>query len=184
MPIIQEIPHATIIHVAKVEKHINNPYVININEDPNNVSYVKVKQGSCLGLCVVVCLMIITLPFIICDLYFGFSHQPCVNIKFNNFEMNFKTWLLTCGFMNISYILYLLIAVLQKEIVAECMTIMGKILMGLFSVVWTIIGAVLFWRYIEPNNLCDKSLTTYLWVRLIFGLVGAGTILCSRKKQD
>ncbi len=173
------IPIATLVKDTKSES-INGSYIISINDNEVKV----VKQEACLGILTVACFMIILCPFIICDLYFGFNHQSCLNLKFNDFDLNLKTWLLTNGFLAIAYVVYLFIAALQEEYTRNCMSIAGQILVSSFSVIWTIVGAILFWRYIEPSNLCNKSLTTYLWVRLIMGLVGAGTVLCSNKKED
>jgi len=34
-----------------------------------------------------------------------------------------------------------------------------------------IVGAVLFWRDIEPMHKCSKGVNSYMWVRLIIGIV-------------
>ncbi len=165
--------------------NMNGSYIISIHDNQLEDKHIKrAKEDTCLTLCAVLWLMIILCPFIICDLYFGFNHQPCLNVKFNDLDINLKAWLLTNGFLAIVYIVYLFIVAFQEESIRNCMSIAGQILVSGFSVIWTIVGAVLFWKYIEPNHLCDKSLTTYLWVRLIMGLIGAGSCLFSNKNED
>ncbi len=159
------------------DKWMNDSHIIQVNDN-------TVKQEVCLDVCLMICILSIILPFIVCDLYFGFQHQHCLTIKFNKFDMNLKTWLLTDGFISIAYIVYLFIASLQEKYFRTCLIITGKILVGIYTVVWSIVGAVLFWRYIEPDNLCDTSLTTYLWVRIIIGLVASAAICCLDNKND
>ncbi len=158
-----------------------NSIVINIDD---NIYDISKKDKMNINICTIVCIFTILLPFTICDLYFGFNEQPCLTTKFNGINFGIGTWLKTLGFMNIIFILLLVITQFQSENLSICMTISIQLIFSFFSIIWTIIGAVLFWRYIEPDNLCDKQLTGYLWTRLILGLISAGGVLCSNKNRD
>ena len=46
------------------------------------------------------------------------------------------------------------------------------ILIRIFILSWFIVGSILFWRDIEPMNKCGKSVDSYIWARLIIGIVG------------
>ena len=36
---------------------------------------------------------------------------------------------------------------------------------------WLIVGAVLFWRDIEPTGKCGKSVDSYIWARQIMKII-------------
>jgi hypothetical protein len=45
-------------------------------------------------------------------------------------------------------------------------------LIRLFVFSWLIVGAVLFWRDIDPMGKCDNSIKSYISARLIMGIIG------------
>jgi hypothetical protein len=45
-------------------------------------------------------------------------------------------------------------------------------LIRIFVFSWLIVGAILFWRDIEPMGKCGKSVDSYIWARLIMGIIG------------
>lgn len=165
----------TIININ--ESNNQTDVILDDNNDKKNIFYEKT--------CITCCLIFITLPIMICDFYFGFSNDPCLCIKFNGIDFGMGKWLQTCGFIQlISCLLIITIQCVNNELYQMFISIFIRICFGYFTVIWTIIGAIIFWKYIEPNNLCNNQLTTYLWVRIIMGIISSGTILFSNKNSD
>jgi hypothetical protein len=141
--------------------------------------------------CIVCCFLSLVSPLIVCDLYFGFSKDQCLTEHPDKFEFKLKTYLLTSGFVSlflvIFYIMTIIISKYNEEDSMICMVFGVGLnsIAGSFSVIWNILGAVLFWDYIYPNNKCnDSSLSTYLFVSLIIKLIGSFSILCNSKNND
>jgi hypothetical protein len=44
-------------------------------------------------------------------------------------------------------------------------------LLGIFALIWNILGAVIFWGYIYGNGNCGRKVSTYLFVSLIIKFV-------------
>jgi hypothetical protein len=43
---------------------------------------------------------------------------------------------------------------------------------GIFNIIWDILGAIVFWGTINRENNCNKNISTYIYVSLIFKLFG------------
>lgn len=129
----------------------------------------------------IIIVMIITLPFIFVDLYLGFSDNSCLYINTGSINMSINTWLLVIGFYNSGLLILLSYIILKKKDLIPNWIIFYKFMMfvsKVFTLVWLIIGAVIFWKYTEPY--CSKMMTEYMWCRLIIGLI---TLVTSYKKN-
>ena len=40
-----------------------------------------------------------------------------------------------------------------------------------FSLIWLIVGSILFWRDIEPLQYCSQSFSDYMYAKLIMGFI-------------
>ncbi len=157
----------------------HSPVTINPSDKENNEDK---KVRCCINITAIICILIITLPFAIADLIFGYSDQPCVNLTFSGIDMNIGTWLRVSGYIQIASIVLMIIFQFINE---ECSKIMGKLmqyLFGMFFVAWTIVGAVIFWKYLQPNDYCNGAIVSYLWARLIIGLVNSGCFMMIKNK--
>lgn len=49
--------------------------------------------------------------------------------------------------------------------------VLGNTLFICWRIAWLVVGSILFWRHIYPNNLCGDALNHYMWANLIIGYV-------------
>jgi hypothetical protein len=123
--------------------------------------------------------MIITLtPIIVCDLYFGFSDNSCINEMPDGFNYTMKLYLLVSGFMGLSWLLFIIYTTCSlsinndnNEISIICAGCIGLIVL-IFNLIWNILGAVTFWGSIYKGGHCDSKTSTYIYVSLIIKFVG------------
>ena len=52
-----------------------------------------------------------------------------------------------------------------------------KYIVGIFGLLWNIIGSVLFWGYYYENDLCSIEISTYIFITLIIKLLASGLYL-------
>ena len=114
--------------------------------------------------------IIITFPIIICDLYYGYNDNTCVNERSNELIINLKDYLLVSGwvnvFLNVIFILYFW---LTKTIIFKKFKYLN-LLIQIYSIIWTSIGCIIFWKLID-NNKCSKGVYNYVFITLIINLL-------------
>lgn len=128
---------------------------------------------------------ILILPFIICDIYYAYSYTDvCLALPIPSL-LTLGTWLAVAGWYSLVSTIAVVTfgcGVIVRDAskfspvsigVAAC----AQSLSSLFSVAWTIIGSVIFWKYLQPNSLCTSSLSNYMWARLIISIVGLGSFM-------
>jgi hypothetical protein len=176
------------------EKDIQNKLEIIVeyprNNSTNNNDYVNIKYTT--YFVVILYVFVCTLPFIICDLYFGFSKDPCLIEHSDNFNFKLKTYLLASGFIGIISIIIVKVFIclsLESNNTEEinAFIVFGislQCFIGSFYIIWNILGAVLFWDYIYPNHKCNSNLSTYLCVSLIIKLLASCSFARSSKHND
>lgn len=49
--------------------------------------------------------------------------------------------------------------------------------------IWHIIGAVIFWGTLYPKKICDKSISTYLFISLIIKLLYSSYIFYKKYRN-
>lgn len=149
------------------------------------------KFGICEKLMIILLLVIIYFPFIICDMYYAYNDDSCVNEHPPGLNINMKNYLLGCSYLSIVTLLitFTFLCIASKnniEFVNACIFInLAWILMIIngFVLVWHILGAVIFWGTLYPKNLCDSSVSTYLFTSLIIKLIFCTTLFKSNKKN-
>jgi hypothetical protein len=166
---------------SKTEPHIDggfidlecgNPANTDVNESGSTPSDDSLKLCAC-G-CSFFILLLIYLPFIVCDLYFGYTHISCQDIVSSHMDLTIGTWLKVNGYLLVSMLFVPLFFPFIDE-KNKCVTISVWVISSLkriFVLSWLIVGAILFWRDIEPLGKCDKSVNSYIWARLIMGICG------------
>jgi hypothetical protein len=125
-------------------------------------------------------IFIIGLPFIVTDLYYAYSSDSCLAYTIPNLP-TLQTWLFINGWVSmigvvitmivLACFLQLNIGINNDNVTIICM----KIIFSLVSLIWMIVGSVIFWKYLEPVHICSRSLSIYMWIRLIFGFISVST---------
>lgn len=134
--------------------------------------------------CGITCMIIMLLPFMICDFIFAGGDSTCLtqDLKNSSITINLKQWLLTDAWVVVVLIIILLlILVITCVSPAAGLVAMGgflciAILYSLYKIAWLIIGSVMFWGELNPDGTCQKPLNDYMWVKLILGLIG---VICN-----
>jgi hypothetical protein len=132
--------------------------------------------------CIGFTMMLFIFSFIFCDLYYAYNSISCQH-NINPVGITLSTWLEVSGYSLLALSLISLINTLTIECSISCDGIYQMIIWiyRIFSLSWLIIGCIIFWRYLEPYDFCHNNVSNYMWVRLIFGLVG---ILSSTAAKD
>ena len=110
-------------------------------------------------------------------------------IQNTSISFNLQTWLLVDGYLMLALCAYLLLAAIGSAISEGCgacllvVYMVFSVLYGLFRMAWLIIGAVMFWGYLQPNNMCSGPLNSYMWALLIINFVGVGLQCCSSRSN-
>ena len=128
-------------------------------------------------------------PIVICDLFYGYNKNSCVEDYPHNLNINMKIYLVVGAYTSIlimGLVISCISCVSNKDgtsIHMWLVTIPKLIITygSLFLLAWNIIGAALFWGLIYNKNLCDNNTSTYLFITLIIKLVCNLTSLASRR---
>ena len=135
--------------------------------------------------CTVTMFLICMLPTIFCDIYYGLTDKSCINEKPDGINISLKLYLLVSGFTGLAIMLILICTTCSLSdnndntfqlLFAGCI----GVIVSLFSIIWNILGAVIFWGNIYKEDNCDSDVSTYIFVSLIIKFVGS---LLSLKKQ-
>jgi hypothetical protein len=137
-------------------------------------------------------IIIIALPFITCDLYYGYNDNSCVKEYPNKININLKLYLLLSGYMLLSKIIIVIFGLFSVSYrYSDFINVSVLILIGLlmvvyelFNVIWNIIGAIIFWDNIYKNNNCNDDVSTYIFVSLIIKLIINFIFIINLKKFD
>ena len=136
--------------------------------------------------------IIILAPIIICDLYYGYTDNSCVQTYPENLNINMKIYLLVSAYTEIGILVTCIACIcfvssksIDKISIYVLLPTAIIIFICLFSIIWNIIGAVVFWGNIYNSGYCDKNVSTYLFVTLIIKLVVnlSGVNKATRTKQ-
>jgi hypothetical protein len=128
--------------------------------------------------CTVTMFLICMLPIIICDIYFGLTDKSCVNDEPDGLNITLKLYLLVSGFAGLALMIILICTTCSISsddnnnmfilLLTGCIGIITLI----FSIIWNILGAVIFWGNIYKEGNCDSTVSTYIFVSLIIKFVG------------
>jgi hypothetical protein len=140
--------------------------------------------------CFVCLLIMFGLPLAIFDLYYGFKNNECVNSYSPDLEINMETYLKVSGIISISFIALLvvdLLCIINNDNISFWLYIINIIavsFMQLFTIIWNVLGAVVFWTYVYKEGVCDRSTNTYIFVSLVIKLVVTWCNLASMNKKE
>jgi hypothetical protein len=149
-------------------KHSVNSLSLLNNDDKDNEFL-----GKSIGAC---SLLTLVMPCVICDLFFALTDKSCVNENVGN--INLKQYLLGTGIFTLLFVISNIICIfmiINKNIENEQLSIsilyIVNIIGTLFTIIWNIIGAIIFWGSIYKENICSKDVSIYLFVVLIIRLL-------------
>ncbi len=134
-------------------------------ERPENIYYIY-------GLIIIY--LILKLPFIILDLYFGFSNYKCLLIPSN--IINLKIYLIVYGFIEfiitlLTFHIWIKIYYINVDDIEQYKrnSSMFKIFKLLFYIVWDLLGAIILWGYV--NKSCNNFLSIYLNFKVLLNIL-------------
>lgn len=119
--------------------------------------------------------MFASVPLIICDMYYAYTDDTCVQEHVDGLSINLKDYLLVCGWYGACSFVILSIGfcfcdlqsiINQKDKAYKVGNILGKI----FLTIWNILGAVIFWKLMDTSD-CSDSIYNYVFISLIIKLV-------------
>ena len=127
----------------------------------------------------IIFIFIISIPFIICDLYFAYNDDSCVEVypKYIIF-MNMKAYLLVSGYYTIGLMCALIcnlqfLSIENKNSNVICMSILSVIInvSKVFLIIWNTIGAFIFWGTLYNVEKCKTIVYNYFFVSLVIKLL-------------
>lgn len=128
------------------------------------------------------CFFIMFVPFIVASLYYAYNDITCVDIPgnfwgfTNGINFNLKKWLQIDAYIALGF----LVIFLTLGALAWCLNgrscVYGwweglHVVFFVWRLVWLIIGAILFWKDINPTASCSKAFGNYMKAMLIIGFV-------------
>jgi len=131
-------------------------------------------------------------PIVICDLYYGYSKDSCVEEYPAKLNINMKIYLLVSGYLTIGLLACIIINLyfaaddnIGNNIILVAFLSIILHISQVFFVIWNILGAVIFWGTLNKHNYCSKSINTYLFVSLIMKLfVNFCNIMANKDKKN
>lgn len=119
----------------------------------------------------VIIMSIAVIPFIVTDLYFAFNDNSCVDYPDNNIHIQLKEYLIVSGYSGIFGIISAIICNYYESIIFKPKLVpVLKIIYILFNLIWTLIGAIIFWGIMDNMN-CGNSIYTYVTALIIMKFI-------------
>lgn len=129
-------------------------------------------------LAVIISLVVLVIgftPFIFMDLYVAYTDTSCVSQEVDQMALTLKDWLFVYGYLSIfvfSIAVVMIICGVSKIWIKTL-----SVVSSLFSVSWSITGAVLFWSYMNIDQ-CESLTKNYVYTRLIMSLIFLSMSCC------
>lgn len=145
----------------------------------------EIYEIRVLNTCISLVILVISIPIIVCDLYFGFNKNNCSTKPHNSIVL--KNYLILSGFIGIVSLPCILTNIwLFKTKLDRCSniylyscTIITLRIMSLLSIVINIIAAITFWGLIFNNKTCDQTFIDYMSFTLIIKLLFLSLLFCN-----
>ena len=139
--------------------------------------------------CVILLFMILVFPILICDMYYAYNDDSCVNEYPKGLSINMKDYLLGCSYTTIivmAIIICLTCTASNEDIklIIIFINIWPGFILNSFSLIWHIIGASIFWGKLYPEHLCNKSPSTYFFISLIIKILLSTTPFFRSNKKE
>lgn len=123
-------------------------------------------------------LFLLSFPFIVCDFYYANRDYSCVwaPIERFNIKVPLQRWMRVDGAMMLVFIIIMLIISITICMSPGCdwmypvHAVIGGIL-AIFRFCWLIVGAVLFWGYLNKYHYCASNVRGFMFANLIIGFL-------------
>ena len=157
------------------------------NKDYNNNLKLQI---NIIKIASIIFIFIISIPFIICDLYFAYNDDSCIEIypKYIIF-MNMKAYLLVSGYYTIGLMCVLIcnlqfLSIENKNSNVIFMSILSVIInvSKVFLIIWNTIGAFIFWGTLYHLEKCKTIVYNYFFVSLVIKLLAILFHIITNKK--
>ena len=157
-----------------------------------NSSRKEKTTETIINLLLTIIIVMICSPIIICDLYFGLNDNSCVEEYPPSLSINLKTYMIVSALVGISALTLLItsscfLSSENSDAYNSCILAIISLFSLIFSVfhlIWNILGGVVFWSFAYKNNLCDKNVSTYLFISLIMKYITSFFALRNNMKSD
>lgn len=141
----------------------------------------------CIKIIIIFLILFCMLPIAICDIYYAYNDNSCVNSHVDKININLKQYLqvsglLMCCFVFI-FIFYTLSINDNVSIISSCLFVTLFYLFMMFTLAWDIIGGVIFWAYMD-NSLCSNGIYNYVFASLIIKCISHGSTLFYSKNNN
>jgi len=189
-PIVIQFVDSSDIEVG-VNNQINYKKCIlkGILHKPNHEEDETLKNLMVIKIFGIIVIVITLIPLIVCDIYFGFIDNYCINEMPNGLNYTLKLYLLVSGFMELIWLIVGIYTICLLSITNNDITkfvyVNQFINFGLiFNLIWNILGAVTFWGSIYNKGICNSTTSTYIYVSLVIKFVSTvvGLIQNFKKK--
>lgn len=130
----------------------------------------------------------VTFPIIFFDFYFALSDHSCVHQKTtsNGMRIDMYVYLLVSATYSATILMVLSVGILcatelRREEQMDCINYIGGFIIlfnGICTTAWTIVGAVIFWHFIDSSQ-CNTNVYNYLYISLLIKLIGVAGTLCN-----
>lgn len=129
--------------------------------------------------CSTIFILIIMVPIIVADLYFGFTDTSCVKDKPDGLDISMRLYLLVSGFVGLGAMLIYIASICslspkndETNAASMCCICFAGFTSAIFHLIWNILGAIVFWGTIYGEKICNKNVSTYIFVSLIIKFIG------------
>ncbi len=139
---------------------------------------------TCLKIFAFIVVLVLLAPLTVADLYYAYTDDSCVHQPAGNLNVNLFTYLAVDGIIGgIGVVVFsLMVCSLGTNNVATvlkgCCMVSIYVLCGLFTLAWTIVGSIIFWKLID-NEECSKGVYNYVFALLIIRYVSVLVNLCN-----
>lgn len=116
---------------------------------------------------------IILLPLTLADLVYGFSNDRCLKIYPSYIHIHLKKYLIVSGFIQIITIVFFIYEIMiyystkKTSVVYLVFSIAFQFFINVFQLLWNILGSIVFWGYIYKKEICNQSITNYIFSSII-----------------
>lgn len=124
----------------------------------------------------IIFLIIFSFPITFCDLYYANAYKKCLSQTNEAMEISMYEYLIgngiySCIALLMSVGIIFMINIQNNNIIFDnyLFKMIGKI-SGYFYILWTCIGAIIFWRYLNKHN-CSDDIINYLKISIIIKLI-------------
>lgn len=137
--------------------------------------------------CIALLIILLALPFIICDFYFGAYTTDCLTKYPENLDVNIKDFLVVSGLVETATIMITVFYILFQNYTSENVRFKSIIYfafytIGTFNIIWNIIGGYIFWGFTIKCDSLPKDVSHYLFVSLIIKLLSSFHYIFKKKE--